>query len=278
MFLLKQWLPAAAIAVAVSALISAIANAWTTGRVQNALAGFAVAAGYICGHFFVTGRVSVPPTDTTNWLPIFALAAAAFGSGLPFLANRPARRLVAGLLSVGALRLLLQPKFSYAWSNGEGWIWVISLGLAVVLLVSAVDALTRRSSMRFETPVLLMIACAGTSGALILSGTLLLGQFAIVLAAALAGLLALGLRGAADHETTALVFSLLLIALLVSGYFFAELPPASGVLLGVAPAFALTPMPVSGRLRVLAARITLTAAAVGIALFLAFRASPALDY
>jgi hypothetical protein len=272
MFLLKQLLPAAFVAAA--AAICAVAMAWAKGRAQQSLMGFVVAIGYACGHLFVAGWVSIPPTDTTNWLPIFAIAAAAVGSTLPLLPHKPVRMMVIGLIAVGALRLLLQPQFRYTWPRGVGWMWVIGFSIAVVLLVRSVDALSRRSSTRIETPLLLFIVCAGTSGALSLSGSLLLGQLAAVLGAALAGMLVLGWRGPATRESPALVFSLLLIALIVSGLFFAELPTTSVLLLGTSPALAFVPTPASGPLRVVLARISLISAPVALAVFLAYRASP----
>jgi hypothetical protein len=66
--------------------------------------------------------------------------------------------------------------------------------------------------------------------------------------------------------------------LLVSGYFFADLPGPSAVLLAGAPVFALVP---TGRLPGLpsaALRIILVSLPVAAAVIFAFRASPPLYY
>jgi len=79
-------------------------------------------------------------------------------------------------------------------------------------------------------------------------------------------------------EGIAPVFALLSGALLVSGYFFANLPGPSAVLLATAPALALIP---TGRLSGLpgaALRIILVSLPVAAAVIFAFRASPPLYY
>jgi hypothetical protein len=278
MFLLRQFWPAAAVALAVSAVFCAIAIACGKGRLRQTFAALGAAAGYACGHFFVTGWVSFPPADSTNWLPLFALGAAGAGLVLPLVPGAPARAICVGIFAIVAMRLLLQPKFNYGWSSGEGWKWVTGLAVAVALLWWTVGALRRRASIRYETTLLLLMVCVGTCGALSLSGSLLLGQLGAVLAGALAALLTLDWRSIAHSEPFALVFTLLLIALVVCGYFFAELPAASALLLGTAPAFTLLPVPLSTPARRFAARIGLLAASVAISVLVAFRASPSLDY
>jgi hypothetical protein len=73
------------------------------------------------------------------------------------------------------------------------------------------------------------------------------------------------------------VFSLLLGALLVSGYFFAELPAASAVLLAFAPVLALIPIRTPA-LPAFGVRATLVSVPILVALVLAFRSSPPLSY
>ena len=271
MFLLKQLAPAALVAGAVAAAVSALALVSRKVGVQQAIAGFALALGYFAGHWFVTGWPGFPPTDTTNWLPYFALAEAVVGLVLLLVRRRPVRLLIVGVVATAAMRLLVQPKFRYVWSSTRGWIIVVCLSLAVMLVAFAVGGLMRRSSLRFEPPLLLLIVCGGTSAALLLSGSILLGQFAVVLAAAVAGAFVVAIRETITGEALALVFSLVLVALLVSGYFFAELPAASAILLAAAPCLALIPMK-------FVVRVALVSLPVAIALFLAFRASPPLDY
>ena len=79
-------------------------------------------------------------------------------------------------------------------------------------------------------------------------------------------------------EGIAPVSAVLLGVLLVSGYFFAELPGPSAVLLASAPVLALAP---TGRLPGLASaalRIILASLPVAAAVIFAFRVSPPLYY
>ena len=279
MFLLKQILPAAIIAMMVAAGVCGPALLWGKERVRSGLAAVALGVAYIAGNFFITGRVSFPPRDTTNWLPYFALVATALGAFCAILTIKGwARVLIFAFVSGGALRLLLKPKFQYTWSLSQGWIWVAGLAGAMVLLAVILDALARRPETAVEMPAFLLITCAGTFGALMLSGSMLLGQFAAVLAAALFGSLLFTVWKVTLGRGIVPVFSLLLSALLVSGYFFAELPVASAVMLGFSPVLALVPVGRPSKLLAFGMRAALVSVPVIVALVLAFRSSPPLDY
>src|SRR5688572_24811116 len=80
MFLLQQILPAVLLAMAVAACLQGFALWRGTPRTQRALTPVALGLGYLSGHFLITGWISFPPTDTTNWLPYFGLAAAGLGT------------------------------------------------------------------------------------------------------------------------------------------------------------------------------------------------------
>src|SRR5438874_242565 len=204
MFLLKQILPAVAIAMAVAAAVCGLALWWGKEKARRALGPLAIGLAYGTGQLVITGWKSFPPSDTTNWLPYFALIAAALGVFFPERRasvrpgreeSRPSERrawahlLVFALLTAGALRLLLKPKFQYGWSLGQGWLWLTGLALAIVLLAVAVDLLALRTQRAIELPTYLLIVCAGAVGALMLSGSMLLGQLATALGAAIFGTL-----------------------------------------------------------------------------------------
>ena len=263
----------------VAAGVCGFALFWGKERARGALGPFAVGVAYLVGHLVIAGWSSFPPADTTNWLPYFALAAAVLGA---FCAVLPitawARVVILALVSTGALRLLLKPKFQYGWSSGEGWAWVAGLGCAIVLLAIILDALVRRPGTALEIPVFLLIVSAGTSGALMLSGSMLLGQFAAALAAGVFGSLVFTAGRVVLGRGIVPVFSLLVGALLVSGYFFAELPAASAGLLAFAPILALIYVGSSNKLLALGIRAVLVSVPVALALVLAFRSSPPLTY
>jgi len=262
-------------------------------RAREVVVPFAVGLGYLSGHLMITGWASFPPTDTTNWLPYFALAAAVLGAFFPegrasarsaqeesraSETRTWAHRLLFVLVSAGALRLLLKSKFQFSWSLGQGWIWVACLGGAILLLAIILEALVRRSAIAGEVPAFLVITCAGTFGALMLSGSMLLGQFAAVLGAAVFGSLVFSVRKVSQDRGIVPVFSLLMGTLLVSAYFFAELPAVSAGLLIFAPAAALVPINISSKLQAFGLRTALVSAPVLVALVLAFRSSPPLSY
>jgi hypothetical protein len=279
MFLLQQILPAAVIAMMVAAGICGFALYWGKESARKALGPLAVGISYFAGHLFVAGWATFPPTDTTNWLPYFAVAAAVLGALCGVLEiGAWVRVLIFGLVSAGALRLLLKAKFSYDWSLIEGCIWVVGLAGAMVLLAIVLDALVRRSATAFEMPAFLLIICAGTFGALMLSGSMLLGQFAAVLGAAVFGSMVFTIRKVAFGRGVVPVFSLLVSALVVSGHFFAELPVTSAVCLAFAPILALIPIGLPGKLLVSAIRIALVSVPVAVAVAWAFRSSPSLSY
>jgi hypothetical protein len=279
MFLLKQILPAAVMAMMAAAAVCGFALYWGKERARGALGPLAIGLAYLSGHVVITGWVSFPPTDTTNWLPYFALAAAVLGASCGVLAIKAwVRVVIFALVSAGALRLLLKPKFLYGWSLTEGCIWVACLAGAMMLLAVILDALVRRSATAIEMPAFLLIICAGTFGALMLSGSMLLGQFAAVLGAAVFGSLVFTARKVALGRGIVPVFSLLMSALVVSGYFFAELPATSAVLLAFAPILALIPIGWPSKLLASGIRAALVSVPILIALVLAFRSSPPLSY
>lgn len=279
MFLLKQILPAVIMTMVVAAGLCGCALFWGKERTRNAFAPLAVGLAYFVGHLFVTGWSSFPPTDTTNWLPYFALAAAVLGASCAVLPPKTwPRLLIFGLVSMGALTLLLKPKFQYGWSLAEGCTWVAGLGCAMVLLAVILDALTRRSATAVELPAVFLIPCAGACGALMLSGSMLLGQLAAVLGSAVCGSLVFTVRKIVLGRGMVPLFSLLFGVLLVSGYFFAELPATSAMLLAFAPGLALVPIAISSKLLAFGLRAMLVSVAIVAALVSALRSSPPLSY
>ena len=279
MSLLEQILPSAIVAVMVAAGLCGLALFRGKDRARGALGPLAIGLAYLIGHFVITGWVTFPPADTTNWLPYFALAGALLGAACALVATKAwARVFIFALISAGALRLLLKPKFQYGWSLGEGWLWVGCLVCAFVLVAIILDALVRRPATVIEIPAFLLITCAGTFGALMLSGSMLLGQFAAVLGGAVFGSLVFTAWKVPLGRGIVPVFSLLLGGLLVSGYFFAELPLTSAMALAFAPAFALIPIGLPNKLLAFGIRSVLVSVPILVALGLAFRSSPPLSY
>jgi hypothetical protein len=282
MQLLKQMVPSAALAAAVAALLLFVFARWW--KSANRCAGaVAIGAGYVAGHVLAAGWSPFPPRHATHWLFWFAVIGVVAAVADALVRPKGTVRLVAwAIICPIACRLILQPKFSYAWSAAEGWLRVFAIAFGIVVLTFCLDRVERRP---FGTATLFSVAtvlCGGTCVALILSGSLLLGQLAGVLSAIAAAcfLLIMAVRVPFHPSGAAAPLSLVCAGLWLSGFFYAELPAASALVLGLAPALALLPVAKEShsQSRVLAYRTAFVAVPVALAVVLAYHASPPLDY
>ncbi|MBV9491814.1 MAG: hypothetical protein JO069_19135, partial [Verrucomicrobia bacterium] len=175
--LLQQILPAVIVAVLAAVAISA-AGRWSMSRGHKfAFAAIAWGFGYFCGHITATGWPGLPPVESTNWLPYFALAAtllAVLDEALA--AGAWVRLLVFASFAIGAMSLLLRPKLEGAGVLGEGLLWVAVSAAVAVLLAVVCDRLFQRPALAGDLWIVLLIPCGGAFIALMLSGSLLLGQ------------------------------------------------------------------------------------------------------
>jgi hypothetical protein len=281
MFLLQQLLPGMFAAALVSGLFAIAGRLWKANTWGDAVA---LGIGYAGGHAVTTGWPAFPPSEATQWLPYFALAAMALGVLDVFL--RPAgslRALIWILACTALLRLLLQPKFQYGWSLPQGVLWIGCLAAAMLVLASALDSAVRRDASISSQLVLTIVAC-GTGAALMLSGSMLLGQLAMALAAALGATMVVAflLPKGTEGRGIVPVSAALLASFWLCGCFYADLPIASALLLGAAPFPALLLIALSEKKHISWKDILLRAGVVvipvALSVFIAFRASPPLDY
>src|SRR5438105_3801816 len=180
MQLLEQMLPSAALGAAVAAtLLFVFARWWKSANRSGAVA---IGAGYVAGHVLAAGWSPFPPRHATHWLFWFAVIGVIAAVADALVRPKGTVRLVAwAIICTIACRLILQPKFSYAWSASEGWLWVFAIALGIVVLTFCLDLVERRP---FGTATLFSVTtilCGGACIALILSGSLLLGRLACVL-------------------------------------------------------------------------------------------------
>jgi hypothetical protein len=279
MFLFKQILPVAIIPMMVAAAVSGFLFVRGMNRAEGVLEPLAVGIAYLAGHLSAVGGIIFPPKDTINWLPYFGLVAAVSSAFSVMMIRRNwVRLLIMSLMFASALRLLLEPKFQYGWSFVQGYCWLTVLTLGIVLVWKTLNRLACRPGMSFELPAFLLILCGGAFGALSLSGSLLLSQFVVVLGSAVLGSALVRMaRHLSGGDGVTPVFSLLLIGILASGYFFAELPATSAVLIAFAPSLALVPISKPAPFAFFL-RISLVSLPIVVALLLAFHSSPPLDY
>lgn len=276
MFLLQQLLPAVLATALVSGVLAIAGRLW---RVSNWVDAVALGVGYACGHIVTAGRPAFPPAEATQWLPYFAIGVAILGV-LDTLLRPPGslRALIWFLCCAALLRLLLSSKFQYGWSFWGGALWIVVLAAGMLILTLFFDKATQRdASVSF--PLIVAILAGGTGLSLMFSGSMLLGQLAIVLAAAAGAIALVGLLlpNTVNGRGIAPVASAVLAGLWLSGYFFAELSSATGLLLAASPipALMLVLFDESGSpRRGLLLRAVMVAVPVALAVFLAFRASP----
>ena len=280
MFLLQQFLPGVLTAVLISGVFAFAGRLWGANRWADAVA---LGMGYAGGHIVTAGWPAFPPSEATQWLPYFALAAMFLGVIDAVLRPPgPLRMLIWMLCCMGFLRLLLSAKFQYGWSLAQGLLWVAGLAAGMLALAIFLDAAVRRDRS-ISTPLVLTIVAGGTSAALMLSGSMLLGQLAMALAAALGAILAVTflLPKAIGGSGIVPVGVVSLACLWLSGYFYSELPLASALLLAVASLPALFMISISERVSswgAIALRAGIVLIPVVISVMLAFVASPSLDY
>lgn len=282
MQLLKQMLPSAALAAAVAAaLLFVLAFRWKSA--SRCAGAIATGAGYVAGHMLAAGWPPFPPRNATHWLFWFAVIGVIAAVADALIRPKGTVRLLTwAIICTMACRLILQPKFSYAWNAAEGWLRVFAIALGVVILTCCLDLVERRP---FGTATLFSVTtilCGGAFIALILSGSLLLGQLACILSAIAATcfLLIIAVTAPFHPSGAAAPLSLVCAGLWLTGLFYAELPAASALLLALAPAIALLPLGKESysQSRVLAYRIAFVAVPVALAVVLAYHASPPLDY
>jgi hypothetical protein len=282
MQLLKQIVRSAALAASVAVVLLFVFARWwkSASRCAGAIA---IGAGYVAGHVLAAGWSPFPPRDATHWLFWFAVIGVIAAAVDALVRPKGTVRFVAwAIICTIACRLILQPKFSYAWSAAEGWLRVFAIALAIVVLTFCLDLVERRSFGAVTLFSVTTVFCGGTSVALILSGSLLLGQLACILSTTVATcfLLIIAVRPPFHPNGAAAPLSLVCAGLWVSGLFYAELPGATALLLALAPAAALLPQGKEShsQSRALAYRTALVGVPVAIAILLALHASPPLDY
>jgi hypothetical protein len=277
-FLLEQIFPGLLAAALISGVFAIAGRLWKSSNWVDAVA---LGVGYVCGHLVITGWPPFPPIEATQWLPYIAIGAAIVGVVDTFLRPVGALRTPIWLLfCAGILGVLLSSKFQYGWSLFGGTLWIVGLAIGMLLLTVFLDSAAQRDAS-ISLPLVVAIVAGGTGLALMLSGSMLLGQLALVLAAAAGAIVAVGLLlpNAVNGRGIAPVAGAVLSGLWLSGYFFSELPPASALLLAGSsiPALMLVLCDESGNpRRGLLLRAIVAAVPVALAVFLTWRASPSM--
>lgn len=205
----------------------------------------AVGIGYAAGHLGLLGFPS-PPREAVEWIFYVAL----MGTVLSFLEplwhqRRALIRLTRWLFALGAAWLILFPLTRYAWSPGESALRVLvvsALLLAMRWLLGSLD----KHSPPFLYSLLVIGICVAEAFTLILSHTALLAQMCGVLASTLGGILvtaSIYRRASPSLSGAGAVAATALVLLGISGFFYADTPWHSLLLLGLSPLPALFAWP-----------------------------------
>ncbi len=200
-------------------------------RSQPSISVLAAVLAFTAAQIALTGRPELPPSEASQWLVWLLPALLILGlavEGLP----RLVQALSAALAVVGTLYLLLRPMVQWTWESNwvaAGWLLGYSLlaGLIHVGLAGLAGSQSERRLPRFSAIGLLTAAAI----ALAATGSLMLGQLAGAMAAALGPLALAKPRSVAFPPLLVYLLALLLAALLAMGVCYSNLPlPLAGLL------------------------------------------------
>ncbi len=229
------------LAAVVALLVSALGGRGPTWGRRALPIGLGLA--YALGHAAVRGWLRrdwppFPPLDATDWVPWLALGASLLGL-LETVAPTPAwarweNRL---LMTALTLWLVLGPLLGGAWEPREGYVRLAGLGLGMLAAWGVLDWQAERLGRATLLPLTLL--AGGTAAGLLLSHSLVLAEFAAVLAASLAACWLVGLwsPGLTPARGGVAVVVVVLAGLLLAGHFYAypELPGPVAATLAAAP-------------------------------------------
>lgn len=267
----------------VAALVLAAGRLVSPDRGGRQAMALAVGLGYAAGHAAVAWP-SWPPLEVIDRVPFLVLGVMVLGL---FETTWPApawatweNRILVSLLTVV---LIVGPAVQETWGTRANLLRLACLGAGLALAWGSVEALTGRvSGLAVALP--LFVTAAGAAVVIVISGSLVSGRLAGVLAAALAGCAVLAAwdprpalaRGGVAAAAVALA------SLLLVGHVYSSTPALAAILLALAPLAAwIVRVGPLRRLTGWKAALTATAAAlvtVGLAVGLAVAAMPVSEY
>ena len=199
-----------------------------------------LAGAYVSAHVLLKSWPAFPPARADDWQAWLAVALGIIGCtqrwwGLKWFIAIPLRIVVSG----GVLALLLQSQIEFRWEGTEVWYWMSGLSAAAAVFWHSLESLAQRRPGASH-PLGLWTLCALSAASFSLAGSAFFGQLAGGLAGAFGAALVLGWwsSGVTLSGGALSVFAPLYCGLVARGYFHAELPAFSAVLLYLAP-FAL---------------------------------------
>lgn len=247
---------------------------YATVRYEKELGGFrgwliaaALGVGYVVGYLGMEGVPVFPPRQGIHWLCYLAIAGLIVASFWHRAVWGPIAQIA---ISIIIPRLLLTSTFKHTWGPVEGIIWWVCLAVVIFMFWHIVEGSFSALPAGASGPFVYCGLFGGTALVLALSGSLRLAQHAGILVALFAASWIITLVLQRDRKRfvfprgTSPIVTFLLIGLWMNGYFFAEVPAASAVLLLISLLFVYV-----GRIEViqeLGVRRSLLVQIVGVAL------------
>jgi hypothetical protein len=193
--------------------------------------------GYLSAQLAVVGWPPFPAVESTQWLFHLVVAATILGVLFSFWRAPGGAVWTVRLLLVGALLgSSLKTPLTYSWGPGTATIWLAGLGVGMLALWDGMERLVAR----LPGPALPLALCvvAGIAALLLgMSASVLLGQLAGGLAAALAvsSAVAVWQPAVSFARGTTPVVVVVLCGLSLNGYFYAELDWLGALLVPLSP-------------------------------------------
>lgn len=205
---------------------------------QDGFTGWLIAAalgvGYIVGYLGLEGLPAFPPKQGTHWLCYLAIIGLIVGRFWHLAMWGPIAQIA---ISIIIPRLLLTSTFKHTWGPTEGIIWWVCLAIAIFTIWHFVEQSFSALPSGASGPFVYFGLSGGTALILALSGSLRLAQHCGILVALFAASWIATLVLQRDRKQFVFprgaspIMALLLIGIWMNGYFFAEVPAASAILL-----------------------------------------------
>ena len=214
---------------------------------QDGFTGWLIAAalgvGYIVGYLGLEGLPAFPPKQGVHWLCYLAIIGLIVGRFWHRAVWGPIAQIA---ISIIIPRLLLTSTFKHTWGPIEGIIWWVCLAVAIFSIWHFVEQSFSALPSGASGPFVYFGLSGGTALILALSGSLRLAQHCGILVALFAASWIVTLVLQRDRKQFVFprgaspIMALLLIGIWMNGYFFAEVPAASAILLVISLLLAQT--------------------------------------
>ncbi len=220
-------------------------KAYATVRYEKEENGFtawliaaALGVGYIVGYLGLEGLPTFPPRQGIHWFCYLAIIGLIVARFWHVALWGPIAQIA---ISIMTPRLLLTSTFKHTWGPIEGIIWWVCLTVAIFIFWHFIEQSFSALPSGASGPFVYFGLSGGTALILALSGSLRLAQHGGILVALLAASWIITLVLQRDRKRFVFprgaspILTLLLIGIWMNGYFFAEVPAMSAILLVISP-------------------------------------------